>query len=147
MSDYFTKYRAWADQNISDERKKSELVYAIDWMELNANHIDQALFATSDHPCIAFSTVINTLLNEAEQQKVTFQPIINWLVDNQKCPFGLQLKVKAFKHLRRCCHLLSPNMVQQLAELQITSYQSEFRSREFLYLDKFLADYRLSGRQ
>jgi hypothetical protein len=140
MSDPFTQYRLWAETNTLDERVRDELLYAITWMEHHAEFIDPAIIRDNAHPCTAFSLAIKSLINQAQQQQGSFQPIIDWLADNQRCPFGLMLKTKAYKALRRSHQLLTRNMLEQLSAMQQMSLTLPYRPREFEYLDKLLSD-------
>ena len=146
MLDPYAKYRNWVKDSIKIDKIKQEMLYAINWMEANSNIYDHEIILQNQHPGCAFSKVILTCLDNAQNKIIPFQPIVDWLADNQKCPFGLILKVKSYKIIRRSIPLLNEKMINQLYELQTRSYKMKYRPREFLYLDKLLDDTGLTSR-
>jgi hypothetical protein len=145
MKDHFVNYRNWVKDSITDEKIGLDALYAINWMEYNALLIDPDIFTQNAHPCLAFSHAINFILENARDKIGSFQPIVDWLMENKRCPFGLRLKVKALRVMRRSIGLLSQSMIDQLNDLQDRSYKMEYRPREFLYLDKLLLDLGLTN--
>ena len=142
--DLFVNYRNWVNASLSEEKVIADTMYAISWMEANVDLIDPEILKRNYHPCLAFSEVICSFLDKAQNKIGSFQPIVNWLTENKRCPFGLILKVKAFKIMRRSIGSLNKSMIDQLSALQIRSYEMKYRPREYLYLDKLLHDYGLT---
>ena len=146
MLDPFTEYRNWVKTSLRNEKVIVDTMYAISWMEANVDLIDPEILKRNYHPCLAFSKVIYSFLDKARNDTGSFQPIVNWLAENKRCPFGLILKVKALKIMRRSIGSLNKKMIDQLSALQIRSYEMKYRPREYLYLDKLLHDYSLTSR-
>ena len=137
----FELYKNFVFSKIDDIKIKDELNYAIKWMELHVAALDIDVSKLHEHPCVGFSSVIDVLLNTWTKDENVRSILINWLCDNKKCPFGMLLKVKAFKSIKKNLGLLSIGDVQQLQGLLARSNQMEYRPREILYLEKILKLY------
>lgn len=54
MSNFFTDCRCWVEGSIIEEKVKLEMMYAINWMEINVAIIEKGIFKRNSHPGIAF---------------------------------------------------------------------------------------------
>ena len=108
-------------------------------MERNWDSIRHYEFISYPHAGIVFSSIITEFCKEISNGDATKIPmIISWLMENKQSPFGLILKVKAYRTLLKRLDMLNWDDYKKMTDLQTVANEMKYRPREFLYLDKLL---------
>ena len=140
--DPLSAYRLWLERFAPPHDKvREQFDNAITWMEANRSRLDEGILAANDHPALAFNHVISALTERCSTDPAARSTIITWLCENRRCPFGMTLKVKAFRVLRRCGAALGADQVDRLRQLQAEADAMPYRPREVLQLDRLLAGF------
>ena len=124
----------------SIKREKDRVVIrtAVAW--LNDHYALSQRFGSESHPCIQFSRVIDGLIAEFKQGDDEALPIlVAWIVRDERAPFGMILKIKAFRAMIGSASRISPRVWADLDQLHAKVGDRRYRPREYLYLDKLLA--------
>jgi hypothetical protein len=131
-----SSWRVWVDESINNDKGKAEFYNALKWMDENWKFVITIQDSDYYHPGIVFSNVLDSVIKNYHRSADFKEMLLKIIMDDFKCPFGMILKNKALKAVRRNRKLLNQSDVDNLIKLSNKLNSIPYKPRELIELKK-----------